>query len=38
VLVSQPVEPGGTTVIWLLDAPDAAGDGAAAPTTDDDPI
>jgi RNA polymerase sigma-70 factor (ECF subfamily) len=38
VLVSQPVEPGGTTVIWLLDAPDAASDGASAPSSDDDPI
>jgi hypothetical protein len=38
VLVSQPVEPGGTTVIWLLDAPDAASNGASAPSSDDDPI
>ena len=38
-LVSQPVEPNGATVIWLLDAPDAASaNGSTPPSSDDDPI
>lgn len=39
VLVSQPVEATGTTVIWLLESPDAGTvEGSTAPTSDDDPI
>ena len=39
VLVSQPVEADSPTVIWLLDAPDAASaNGSTPPSSDDDPI